>query len=65
MDTETRCWFCGGQLCWDSDANYDEVFGLGDGVVAFLHCTECGADAWFIQHDDEDEEQENEQEEEE
>lgn len=56
MDTETRCWFCGGQLCWDSDANYDEVFGLGEGVVAFLHCTECGADAWFIQHDEEEEE---------
>ena len=59
------CWFCGGQLVWDNDYNYDEVFGDGEGIVAMLHCTECGAGAWFIQHDEEDEEQENGQEEEE
>ena len=23
------CWFCGGQLVWDNDYNYDEVFGDG------------------------------------
>ena len=50
----TDCWFCGGELVWDSDANYDEVFGEGVGVVAFLHCNNCGASAWFIQQEEEE-----------
>ena len=54
-ETGHICWFCGGQLVWDNDYNYDEVFGDGEGIVAMLHCTECGAGAWFIQHDEEDE----------
>jgi len=42
-----NCWFCGGKMIWQSDANYDEVFAEGDGVVAFLTCSSCNAEATF------------------
>ena len=31
-------------MIWQSDANYDEVFAEGDGVVAFLSCSSWAAD---------------------
>lgn len=34
-------------MIWQSDANYDEVFAEGDGVVAFLTCSSCNAEARF------------------
>lgn len=41
------CWYCGGQLIWDSDFNADEAYGDGDGkpegIVSYLHCARCGA----------------------
>lgn len=48
------CWLCGGRLIWDSDFNYDEVYGEGEGIVAFLHCTGCGARVEFAQRTDEE-----------
>lgn len=50
----TNCWFCGKELVWDFDANYDEVHGEGEGVVAFLHCPSCGAICEFSIRDDEE-----------
>lgn len=45
------CWYCGGRLIWDSDFPYDEVYGEGEGVVTYLHCTECGAKVTYEQRD--------------
>lgn len=49
------CWYCGGQLRWDSDFNYDEVFGEGDGIVSFLTCTNCGAEVQYSLKEENDE----------
>lgn len=51
-----RCWYCGGQLIWQSDFNYDEVFGDGEGVVTYLMCTECGAEVQYAVRTDEEDE---------
>lgn len=51
------CWYCGGRLIWGSDFNYDEVFGEGEGIVTYLHCTECGAEVQYSKRDDEEEEE--------
>ena len=51
----TDCWYCGGQIVWDSDYNYDEVFGEGEGIVTMLHCPKCGAIVQFSKRDDEEE----------
>ena len=49
-----RCWYCGEDMIWESDFNYDEVYGEGDGIVTYLHCPSCGADCKFSRRDDED-----------
>ena len=54
------CWYCGGRLCWDSDFNYDEVFGEGEGIATNLHCMDYGAEVQYSLRDDK-EEGENEQ----
>lgn len=41
------CWYCGGELIWQSDFNYDEIYGNGEGVVSFLTCKKCGADIQY------------------
>ena len=40
-------------MIWESDFNYDEVYGEGDGIVTYLHCPSCGADCKFSRRDDE------------
>lgn len=55
------CWYCGGQLCWDSDFNYDEVFGEGEGIATYLHCTKCGATVLYSQRTDEEDEEKEDQ----
>lgn len=40
-------------MIWNSDFNYDEVHGEGHGIVSFLHCSKCGAEAQFSLRDDE------------
>lgn len=41
-----NCWYCGSQLIWQNDFNYDEVFGEGEGVVTYLKCLndDCGSE---------------------
>lgn len=43
-----KCLFCGGDLCWDSDAMAQDTYGdyTGDNVaeIHFLHCLNCGRD---------------------
>ena len=37
MFSRNICWYCGhDSLCWQSDFNYDEIFGEGEGMVSFL-----------------------------
>jgi len=51
-----NCWFCNEEMIWNSDFNYDEVHGEGEGVVSFLTCRNCGAEAEFSLRADEGEE---------
>jgi RNase P subunit RPR2 len=51
-----NCWYCGSDMHWNADFNYDEVFEEGEGVVSYLTCSECGATAQFsLRTDKEDE----------
>ena len=49
-----ECWYCGGQLCWDNDFNYEEVYGegTGTGIVTYLHCLKCGATVEYVSKDE-------------
>jgi len=49
-----NCWFCGEKMIWDSNFNYDEVHDEGEGIIAFLHCSKCGAECQFSKRDDEE-----------
>lgn len=53
--SRNTCWYCGqDSLCWNSDFNYDEVFGEGEGVVSYLTCTnpDCGAEVEYSLRED-------------
>lgn len=39
-------------MIWNNDFNYDEVYGDGEGIVTYLHCSECGANCEFSKRDD-------------
>lgn len=43
VKADNPCWYCRGDLIWQSDFNYDEVHGEGEGIVSYLHCSNCGA----------------------
>jgi DNA-directed RNA polymerase subunit RPC12/RpoP len=49
-----KCWYCGGELCWNSDFNYDEVYGEGEGIVTFLTCMNCGAEVQYSLREEEE-----------
>lgn len=38
-----NCWFCGGQLNWNCDYDFEDYGLEGEGIVATLTCSECGA----------------------
>jgi len=40
------CWWCGGDLCWDSDAEDDE-----GNLETYLHCIKCGAEVTYTHGD--------------
>ena len=42
-----NCWYCGEEMIWDLDFDYDKVYEKGKGIVTFLHCSNCGAIAEF------------------
>lgn len=52
------CSYCKGinSLVWQSDFNYDEVFGEGEGIVSFYTCRECGAEVQYSLRTEEEEE---------
>lgn len=45
----SKCWYCGGELIWESDFPLDEVYGedAGEGIVTYLHCSECNAQVMY------------------
>lgn len=39
-----ECFHCGSRaVIWDSDFTYEDCCYDGEGLVHFLHCTNCGA----------------------
>lgn len=52
----SMCWYCGGinTLIWQSDFNYNEVYGEGEGIVSYLTCSNCGAEVEYSLRDDEE-----------
>ena len=46
----SRCWWCGGRLIWNCDYDASDYYDEGEreGIVTFLHCTECGAQVVYI-----------------
>jgi hypothetical protein len=51
------CWYCGGKLYWMSDFDYSDVYGEGEGIVSYLHCSNCGAEIEYSLRTDNEEEQ--------
>jgi len=43
------CWYCGGMLIWDSDADLEE----GAGIRTSLHCEDCGAEVEYMKKEEE------------
>lgn len=40
-----ECFHCGDfSVVWDSDFSFDDCGYEGDGIVQFLHCSNCGAE---------------------
>lgn len=46
-DRRDVCLLFGGRLCWESDFNYDEIHGEGNGICSVLTCMNCGADVLY------------------
>jgi len=41
------CWFCGAKMIWGGDHSFEDYGIEGDGIVANLSCSKCGATAEF------------------
>lgn len=44
---KTGCWFCGAEMFWSGDFTFEDYGIEGDGIVAELTCSGCGATAEF------------------
>lgn len=51
----SRCWYCGGELIWQSDFEYSDVYPEGKGIVTYLLCSNCGAEVEYSLRIDEEE----------
>lgn len=49
-----KCPYCMSEMGWEQTFNYDEVYGSGEGSVAFYSCSndECNAIGKFIIKED-------------
>ncbi len=53
-----ECFHCGERaVIWDNDYSYEDVGVPGDGLVHFLHCTNCGAGIEYYINLEEDEDE--------
>lgn len=46
------CWFCNSTLIWNNDFSFEDYEIEGDGIIAVLTCTNCGATAEFYTEKD-------------
>lgn len=49
------CWYCGGELIWQSDFEYSDVYPEGEGIVTYLTCSNCGAEVEYSLRTDNEE----------
>tara|TARA_R110002051_G_scaffold316980_1_gene397445 strand:+ start:1007 stop:1306 length:300 start_codon:yes stop_codon:yes gene_type:complete len=38
-----NCWYCGGELIWGGDFDYEDYCREGEGIVSNLSCQKCNA----------------------
>lgn len=43
----TNCWFCGHEMIWNSDFDFEDYGIEGEGFVTTLSCPNCKATAEF------------------
>ena len=48
----TFCWFCGCEMIWGADFDYEDYGLEGSGVVATLSCPNCDAYCEFYSGDE-------------
>ena len=48
------CYFCGAELIWQNDWNFEEVYGDGEGIVSCWLCPKCGGEAQFSLQEEND-----------
>lgn len=41
------CWFCQSPMIWQSDFSFEDYCMEGEGIIANLRCSNCGADAEY------------------
>lgn len=51
------CWFCGGEMMWQSDYDFEDYEIDGNGYIAVLTCSECNAFAEFYTGGEEEKEE--------
>lgn len=47
-----ECYFCGEQMVYQNDWNYDDIFGDGEGIVSVWSCPHCNSEAQFSLRED-------------
>ena len=50
-----KCWHCNCELIWDCDYDYGDIYGDGEGIVTYLHCSNCKAEYEVILKPEDDE----------
>ena len=48
------CWFCGAEMHWNGDFDFEDYGMDGSGVIATLTCSGCEATAEFYSKQEED-----------
>jgi len=52
--TVLRCWFCGGEMIWGSDFDFEDIGYEGEGIVSSFSCQKCRATAEVCLRTDEE-----------
>lgn len=51
-----KCPVCEEELCWDSDADFDDLGIDGRGIISFYHCCNCKAEIEIYKREDDENE---------
>lgn len=49
------CWYCGGQLVWQSDFDLGDIYDSQEGIYTELTCADCGAIVSYTLREEKDE----------